>query len=191
MIEPKASRPRWPDALQNPSQDLSGLKPWPWALELLEKSHNYWIATSRPAGRPHLMLVWGIWWQDAFWFSTGPRTRKAKNIAADPHIVIGTEKADEAVILEGTAEEIKDRSVWKQLAQIYNNKYGGDEEIKDRSVWKQLAQIYNNKYGGDVEPILMACDGCVFRVTPQLAFGQGEHANNFTDAVTRWNFPEK
>ncbi len=168
MIEPKASRPRWPDALQNPSQDLSGLKPWPWALERLEKSHNYWIATSRPDGRPHLMLVWGIWWQDAFWFSTGPRTRKAKNIAAHPHVVIGTEKADEAVILEGTAEE-----------------------IKDRSVWKQLAQIYNNKYGGDVEPILMACDGCVFRVTPQLAFGQGEHANNFTDAVTRWNFPEK
>src|SRR5256886_9524919 len=71
------------------------------------------------------MVVWGIWWRDAFWFSTGPRTRKAKNIAADPHVVIGTEKADEAVILEGTAEEIKDRAAWKQLAQIYNAKYGG------------------------------------------------------------------
>jgi len=90
------------------------------------------------------MVVWGIWWRDAFWFSTGPRTRKAKNIAADPHVVIGTEKADEAVILEGTAEE-----------------------IKDRAVWKQLAQIYNAKYGVDVEPILMASDGCIFRVTPR------------------------
>src|SRR5260370_26833020 len=82
MIEPKASRPHWPDAVQNPSKDLSGLKPWPWALERLEQSHNYWISTTRPDGRPHLMLVWGVWWQDAFWFSTGPRTRKAKNIAA-------------------------------------------------------------------------------------------------------------
>ncbi len=91
------------------------------------------------------MIVWGIWWQDAFWFSTGPRTRKAKNMAADPHVVIGTEKADEAVILEGTAEE-----------------------IKDRGVWKQLAQIYNGKYGGDVEPLLMASQGCVFRVKPQI-----------------------
>ena len=165
MLEPKVSRPHWPDALQNPSNDPSGLKPWPWPLEHLEKSHTYWIATTRPDGRPHLMIVWGIWWREAFWFSTGPRTRKAKNIAADPHVVIGTEKADEAVILEGTAEE-----------------------IKDRAAWKQLAQIYNAKYGGDVEPILMALNGCVFRVTPQTAFGQDEHAENFADAVTRWHF---
>jgi general stress protein 26 len=113
------------------------------------------------------MLVWGVWWQNAFWFSTGPRTRKAKNIAADPHCVIGTEKADEAVILEGLAEE-----------------------IKDRSIWKQIAQVYNRKYGGDVEPLLMASDSCVFRVQPQVAFGQDEHTENFTDSVTRWNFPE-
>src|SRR5256884_4292132 len=125
MLEPKASRPHWPDAMQTPPNDLSGLKPSHWALERLEKSHSYWIATTRPDGRPRLMVVWGIWWQDAFWFSTGPRTQKARNIVAGPHVVIGTEKADEAVILEGTAEEIKDRAVWKQLAQIYNAKYGG------------------------------------------------------------------
>src|SRR5215472_17617459 len=106
MHEPRVSRSYWPDALSTTSKDTSSLKNWHWALERLEKSHNYWIATSRPEGRPHLMLVWGIWWQDAFWFSTGPRTRKAKNIAAIPHVVIGTEKADEAVILEGVPEEI-------------------------------------------------------------------------------------
>jgi hypothetical protein len=165
MIEPKASRPHWPDAVQDPSRDLSGLKPWPWALERLEKSHNYWISTTHPDGRPHLMLVWGIWWQDAFWFSTGPRTRKAKNIAGDPRVVIGTEKADEAVILEGTVEE-----------------------IKDRAIWKQLVEIYNRKYGGDVGPLLESSGGCVFCVTPQLAFGQDEHAENFMDSVTRWRF---
>ncbi len=165
MIQPKASHPHWPDAAQDTPKDSSALKPWSWALERLEKSHNYWISTTRPGGRPHLMLVWGIWWQDAFWFSTGPRTRKAKNIAADPHVVIGTEKADEAVILEGTAEE-----------------------IKDRSMWKQLAQIYNGKYGGDVGPLLESSGGCIFRVRGQMAFGQDEHAENFTDSVTRWQF---
>lgn len=168
MREPRASRPYWPDALSKSLEDTSSLKPWPWALERLEKSHNYWIATTRPDRRPHLMIVWGIWWQDAFWFSTGPRTRKAKNIAAIPNIVIGTEDADEAIILEGTAEE-----------------------ITDRSVWKQLAKIYNAKYGGDVEPVLMASDGCIFRVQPQVAFAQDEHAENFADAVTRWHFDEE
>jgi pyridoxamine 5'-phosphate oxidase-like protein len=165
MREPKRSRPYWPDALSAPKDATSGLKPWRWALERLENSHNYWIATSRPDGRPHLMLVWGIWWQDAFWFSTGPRARKAKNIAANPPCVIGTDKSDEAVILEGVAEE-----------------------IKDRAVWKTVAQLYDRKYGGNVLPMLESSGGNVYRVRPRVVFGQDEHADNFAEAVTRWTF---
>ena len=112
------------------------------------------------------MVVWGIWWEDAFWFSTGPRTRKAKNLASDPHCVIATEKADEAVIVEGTAGE-----------------------IKDRAVWKQIAAIYDSKYGGDVLPLLESSGGSVYRVEPRLAFGQDEHAANFVESATRWKFP--
>jgi hypothetical protein len=166
MIEPRASRPYWPDALQGPLEATSGLKPWSWAMERLERSHNYWISTARPEGHPHLMVVWGIWWEGAFWFSTGPRTRKAKNIAARPGCVIGTEKADEAVILEGIAQE-----------------------IKDRAVWKQVAEIYDRKYGGDLFPLLEASGGSIFRVEPHLAFGQDEHAANFLESATRWRFP--
>lgn len=166
MSDPKASRPYWPDALKSPP-DSSALKSWSWARERIETSHNYWIATTRPDRRPHLMIVWGVWWQSAFWFSTGPSTRKAKNMAVNPHCVIGTEKADEAVILEGSAEV-----------------------IEDQSAWKEFAQIYNNKYGGDVLPLLVSSGGNVYRVNPEVAFGQDEHAENFVDAVTRWKFLE-
>jgi Pyridoxamine 5'-phosphate oxidase len=165
MREPKASRPYWPDALDKSPDATTGLKPWAWALERIEKSHNYWIATSRPDRRSHLMVVWGVWWNAAFWFSTGPRTRKAKNIKEQPYCVIGTEKADEAVILEGTAEE-----------------------IEDRAVWKQLCDVYDLKYGGKLLPLLESSGGCVFRVNPLVAFGQDEHAPNFTEAATRWTF---
>ena len=165
MREPKASRPHWPDALEAPSDATTGLKPWSWALERLEKSHNYWIATSRPDGTPHLMLVWGIWWQDAFWFSTGAQTRKSKNIAANPRCVIGTDQADEAIILEGIAYK-----------------------ITDRAIWKELVQIYNRKYGGDVGPLLETSGSYVFRVEPRVAFGQDEHADNFAQAMTRWTW---
>jgi len=165
MSEPKPSRPYWPDFAAMPKDPATGLKNWTWALERLEKSHNYWIATTRPGGRPHLMLVWGVWWEDAFWFSTGPNTRKAKNIAVHGYCSIGTEHADEAVILEGIPQE-----------------------ITDRSVWKRLAAVYNKKYGGDVEPLLLASGGKVYRVEPQTAFGQDEHAPNFAESVTRWRF---
>jgi Pyridoxamine 5'-phosphate oxidase len=163
MLQPKASRPYWPDALSNTTNTTSGLKPWSWALERLESSHNYWIATSRAGGQPHLMLIWGIWWQDAFWFSTGPHTRKAKNLAGNPQCVIGTEKADEAVIVEGTVQE-----------------------VKDRAVWKRLIEIYNRKYGGDLGPLLESSGSLIYRVAPRVVFGQDEHAENFTEAVTRW-----
>jgi Pyridoxamine 5'-phosphate oxidase len=163
MIEPKASRPFWPDALESAPDSTTGLKPWRWAVERLEKSHNYWIATTRPDRGPHLMVVWGIWWQDAFWFSTGARTRKSKNIGANPRCVIGTEQADEAIILEGVAQP-----------------------ISDRAVWKQLVQIYNQKYGGDVGPLLETSGSYVFRVEPRVVFAQDEHAENFSQAMTRW-----
>jgi hypothetical protein len=163
MPEPTPSRPYWPDAFDPSTKTTANLKPWSWALERLEKSHNYWVATSRPGGDPHLMIVWGIWWEDAFWFSTGPRTRKAKNLAAHPHCVIGTDKADEAVIVEGKAEL-----------------------ISDREVWKRLAEIYNRKYGGDVYPVLDSCGGNVYRLVPRRAFGQDEHAENFLESATRW-----
>jgi Pyridoxamine 5'-phosphate oxidase len=166
LLEPQASHPHWPDALSK-SASSDSLKSWSWAVERLEKSHNYWIATSRPDGQPHLMVVWGIWWQDSFWFSTGSRTRKARNLAANPRCAVGTEKADEAVILEGTARE-----------------------ISDRAVWKQLIEIYNRKYGGDLGPLLESSGSFVYRVVPQTVFGQDEHAENFADAVTRWTFPK-
>jgi hypothetical protein len=164
MKDPIASRPHWPDALTDPPDATTGLKPWSWALERLETSHNYWIATSTP-GRSHLMVIWGIWWENSFWFSTGPRTRKARNMIENPSCVIATEKADQAIIVEGLAEQ-----------------------IIDHALWVQFAVPYDKKYGGELLPLLESSGGAVFRVTPHLAFGQDEHAENFVQSATRWKF---
>lgn len=166
MTEPVARRPNWPDAMGKvPAESKEGLKDWSWAEKRLDTSHNYWIATSRPGGGAHLMVVWGVWSEGCFWFTTGPRTRKAKNLAANAHCAIGTEKADETVILEGEAEL-----------------------IADCAIWKTLAGIYDRKYGGDLYPLLESCGGNVYRVRPRVAFGQDEHAEDFVKAVTKWEF---
>jgi hypothetical protein len=39
----------------------SGLLPWSWAVERLERSHDYWVATIHPDGRPNVTPVWGVW----------------------------------------------------------------------------------------------------------------------------------
>jgi len=84
MIETPRAKPgpHWPDATQenHPARQLA-LKSWPWALERLEKSHKLLDRHPRAPGRSAATscLFGAVWWQDAFWFSTGPRTRKAKN----------------------------------------------------------------------------------------------------------------
>src|SRR5262245_1171592 len=71
------------------STEKTGLLPWKWAVKRLKKSRQYWIATTRPDGSPHLMIIWGLWLEDSFWFSTGAKSRKARNMAENPRCVVG------------------------------------------------------------------------------------------------------
>ena len=73
--------------------------PWAWATERLSRAHNYWIATTRPAGQPHSRPVWGVWLDTAFYFSTG--SLAAQNLAVQPAITVHLESGSEVVIIEG------------------------------------------------------------------------------------------
>ncbi len=61
MPEPIASRPHMPGYGVVGAEEGSGLLPWSWARSRLEHSRNYWVATTWPDGRPHVMPVWGVW----------------------------------------------------------------------------------------------------------------------------------
>ena len=117
--EPTASAPDMPgyDMMLN-----ERLIPWAWAKELLEQSRNYWLATARPSGAPHVMPVWGIWLEGRFCFSTGSQSRKARNLAANPRCVVTTEHGDEAVIVEGTAR-VLERVLVERFCDVYSGKY--------------------------------------------------------------------
>jgi pyridoxine/pyridoxamine 5'-phosphate oxidase len=140
-------------------ESSKGLLPWSWARQRLEKSHNYWISTVRPDGSPHTMVVWGLWIEGAFYFSTGRESRKARNLALNSRCVICTEKADEAVIVEGRADLVHDTPQVKFFSR------------------------YEKKYEWDMSKMQ---DEPVFRVTPRLAFGQFE--KKFQGTATKWNF---
>src|ERR1700720_4522180 len=91
MSEPKASRPHMPGYGILDADKGKGLLPWTWAVERLSKARNYWVATTRPDGNPHAMPVWGVWIDDAFHFSTGTQSRKARNLVHNPNCVVGCE----------------------------------------------------------------------------------------------------
>ena len=69
--------------------------------------YNYWVATVDPGGRPHLTPVCGLWVDGVFYFGSGPRTRKARNLSENPNVAVRPE-GDDVVVLEGVAEVLTD-----------------------------------------------------------------------------------
>ncbi len=103
--------------------DEEGMLSLDWAREQLEKSRNYWVATTRPDGRPHVSPVWGIWLDDCTMFGTSRESRKGRNLAANPEVVVHVESGDDVVILEGRVEELTDRATLVRYADAYEAKY--------------------------------------------------------------------
>jgi hypothetical protein len=106
---PRASRPHMPGyGILGPTEG-TGLLPWWWATERLTSSHDYWLATTWPDGRPHVMPVWGVWLDDALWFSSSRGSRKIDNLRHDPRCVATTDDARDPVVVEGRGEIATDR----------------------------------------------------------------------------------
>ena len=144
-----------------PAHDGEGVLPWSWAVERLTQAHNYWVATSGREGVPQLTAVWGVWLDTAFYFSCAGTSRKARNLAEDPHCVVSTERADEAVIVEGIAELVTEQALLEQFKAAYDPKYDWGIEIDK---------------------------GGIFQVIPRVAFAFIEHPDKFQSTATRWQF---
>lgn len=133
---PPADRPRMFGGTLTPNR-----LPWRWAEQHLVTARNYWIATTRPDGRPHARPVWGVWSDGAFWFSTG--SLADANLRRDARLTVHLESGDEAVILEGTADKVEDRSAVTGVVDLYNAKYTWDLDPDDLPgpFWRVSAAI--------------------------------------------------
>jgi nitroimidazol reductase NimA-like FMN-containing flavoprotein (pyridoxamine 5'-phosphate oxidase superfamily) len=156
--EPRASRPEMPGYGINEDAQI-GLLPWKWAADRLTKTQNYFLVTTRSDGRPHVMPIWGVWMNNQFYFSSGKKSVKTRNLKANANCVLCAGGADEAVILEGKAIKVGGKDVLKEFAAVYSRKYKFDPSTMN-------------------EP--------VFAIRPKVVFGQIE--KTFTDTATRWTF---
>ena len=165
--EPRAGRPYMRE--YGVRQDAEGLLPWRWAEDRLRESHNYWLATVRPDGRPHLMPVWGVWLDGGFFFSTAASSRKARNLRSDPRCALSVEDGVEAVVLEGVARPVADAATLERAAEAYSRKYDWPLRVRDGAV-------YDDEGNG----------GPLFRLEPETCFGMRE--NDVARTATRWQF---
>jgi hypothetical protein len=144
-----------------PATSGQGLLPWAWAEARLAGSRNYWLATVGVSGTPHLAAVWGVWHDQRFVFSTGGRSRKARDLAAVDRCAVSAEDGDESVVVEGRVQRVLDAGAVADLAAVYEAKYGG----------------------GFPDP----AENPLFAVRPATVIAVVEAS--FTASATRWTFP--
>ena len=72
----------------------------------LAGSRNYWLGTTSPSGAPHAAPVWGVVLGETLYLYSERSTVKARNIAADPRVVVHLESGDDVVIVRGEAEDL-------------------------------------------------------------------------------------
>jgi hypothetical protein len=159
----EAPRPGRPSMAKSYSirKDKKGLLAWSSVAAKLTAAHNYWIASTRPDGRPHVMPVWGVWVEGAIFFGTERASRKGRNIAANPSVTIHLESGDDVVILDGRASEVRDASTLAVIDAAYLKKYG-----------MRLTDVPGDHF--------------IVAVSPRTAFAWRE--KDFPESATRWLF---
>jgi hypothetical protein len=97
--------------------------PWSRARDALAASGGpdvtFFLGTVRPDGSPHAAGLGAIWAEEGMWFVTGPRTRKAQNLARQSACTLSCRLPDIDLVLEGHAERITDPDTLERLAAVY------------------------------------------------------------------------
>ena len=148
---------------------MSGRIPVSWAevSRRLETARNYWICTATPERGPHAMPVWGVWVDGRLWFSTGARTVKARDLAADPRVAVHLESASDLVTLRGTAAPVPAGGRPAEVEAAYAAKYAMPRSGEPASITMD--------------------DSPVFAVVPRIGHSWFEPV--FAETMTRWRFP--
>lgn len=106
--------------------DRRGLAALPWsrphdllAVGPLGPSTPCFLGTSRPDGRPHAAGVGVVWSDGDLYFTSGPGTRKARNLAVNPACTLSVRLKDIDLVLEGKARRVSERALLERVAALY------------------------------------------------------------------------
>ena len=125
MTEPTRDRPVMPDGYGVPDGD-EGLLAWSAVEERLKDSLHYWMATTRPSGKPHVVPRWGVWLDGRMWYDGALDTVHVKNLNRESSCVLHLEDGKQAVIVEGRSEQANPPGLklGGRLSEAMSTKYG-------------------------------------------------------------------
>jgi hypothetical protein len=80
---------------------------------------THFLGTTRPDGRPHAAGVGAIWLDGDIYFTSGPGTRKARNLAVKPACTLSVRADGIDLVFEGTAKRVSDEETLQRAVAIY------------------------------------------------------------------------
>ena len=166
--------------METTNLDIYGHPPIPWsrAEQQLEAAAggmaaNFFLATVRPDGRPHVAGIGALWVEGRFYIVSGPETRKSRNLAERADCVISVDLPGLDVIVEGAAKKVTDEATLQRLAGLYDAQ-GWPVTVKDGA----FTAPYSAPSAGPPPWDL-------YEFTPTIAFGV---ATAEPQGATRWDF---
>ncbi len=130
-----AGRPQVPDGY---GIDVKGpYLEWAEVEERLVEATEYWMASTRPDGRPHVVPRWGVWLDDRFWYDGSPDTRHALNLEENPACALHLESGTTVTIVEGRSlrSEAIVGELGQRLSVEYARKYRAAGYAPEADAW--------------------------------------------------------
>ena len=103
LVRPSRDRAKMPEGYGVPDS-TDGLLDWSDVEARLVAAPQYWMATTRPDGRPHVVPRWGVWVDGRFWYDGAPTTMHVQNLGLNSACTLHLEDGWQAVIVDGTSE---------------------------------------------------------------------------------------
>ncbi|MGA8040216.1 MAG: pyridoxamine 5'-phosphate oxidase family protein [Acidimicrobiia bacterium] len=132
---PLVDRPDLPDGYGLDQAD--SFLTWDDVEQRLVEAKTYWLASTRPDGRPHVVPRWGIWLDGRFWYDGSPETRHARNVELNPSCTLHLEDGTAATIIEGTSGRSSPITgdLGRRISNEYKRKYSGQGYSPEADAW--------------------------------------------------------
>jgi hypothetical protein len=80
-----------------------------------------WLTTVNDDGSPHVTPLGAAWVDGSFFFTTGQRSRKGRNLARDGRCAVSVSVRELDLVLEGEAHLVTDPPTVAKLAKVWSD----------------------------------------------------------------------
>ena len=85
---------------------MAGTMTWTEVAGRLSAARTYWLGSTTGSGAPHAAPVWGVVTGETLYLYSERSTVKARNLAADPRVIIHLESGEDVLIVRGVVEDL-------------------------------------------------------------------------------------